>query len=308
MKKKISFINRAILEVFLNRLGVIQHDAAPENIEIVINDTKVSISKEDFAKAIETKSLAIKDENLMVFNKPDYETRTKNIETQKYNEGKTAGVEMTAKEIKKKYALEDIEGKDLGVLFETYADRKIKAANIPADKKVIEHEKTISELQDNLKKLTTDNETLISEKEQIANDFKQKEYQLQIDNTLNLLVPEASVTETLTRKDIIALFRSNGFDAKMVDGKIVAVKDNEVVKHSVTLEPLSLKDVLTKFVNDKKLIPTEGGRGAGDNTGGDTAGSWEAFVKEMEAKGINQGSAKFQEEQSKRIKNKTLKV
>ena len=155
--------------------------------------------------------------------------------------------------------------------------------------------------------LKADNEQLKSEKEQIANDFKQKEYQLEINNTLNLLVPEKAITDTMTRKDVIALFRANGYDAKMIDGKICAIDYNknpegEVVKHPVTLEPEPLGKILNAFVDAKKLIPMGAGRGAGDDIGSETAGTYEAFEKLMATKNIFPGSEKFNTEMKAHIK------
>lgn len=306
-----------IFEWIGKKCGIIQFISDPpidNNIEISVNENSFMVSKVDFAKAIEQKKLNIKDENYLVFTKSDYETRQKNLEAGKYNEGKKTGSEMTTKEIrdyaKEKYGLEidAHEDKDYKKLLEKITTKIAKDSSVPVDKKVQEHEKTIGSLRENLTSLQTENEKLKNEKEQIANDFQQKKYQLEVDNALNLLVPEKAVTETLTRKDIIALFRVNGYDAKMVDGKIVPVQDGEVVKHDITLEPEPLQKVLMDFVNNKKLIAVEGGRGAGDNIGSDNAGTWETFVREMTAKGITQGSEKFQNEQNLRIKNKTLKV
>ena len=318
MKKLISLIT-VIFEFLLNRFGLIQFEGEPENIEISVNEQKFTVPKADFLKAAEAKKIAIKDEKLLIFAKKDYDLRTANLESTKYNEGKKAGSEITAKEIrdyaKEKYNL-DIdahEDKDYKNLLEKMEAKIIIDAKIPVDKKVQEHEKTIGELRGNLTKLQGENEQLKSEKEQIANDYIQKEHQLEINNTLNLLVPEKAVTETQTRRDVIALFRANGYDAKMIDGKIVAVNYNkdpkgEVVKHPITLEPEPLQKVLTDFVTAKKLIIVEGGRGNGDNTGNDTAGTWDAFIKEMADKGIQTGSEKFAKEQQLRIKNKTLKM
>ena len=245
----IAFLSN-IFEMIIHKFGIIGFEEPPtDNIELVLNDnTKFTISKADILKAVDSKTFAIKDDNIMIFTKPDFETRTKNIELEHTGLGKKAGREVLAKEIrdyaKEKYGLsvDAHEDKDYKSLLEKLTAKTIKDANLPIDKKVQEHEKTIGELRGNLTQLQADNEQLKSEKEQIANDFKQKEYQLEINNTLNLLVPEKAITDTMTRKDVIALFRANGYDAKMIDGKICAIDYNknpegEVVKHPVTLEP-----------------------------------------------------------------------
>ena len=111
----------------------------------------------------------------------------------------------------------------------------------------------------------------------------------------------------MTRKDVIALFRANGYDAKMIDGKICAIDYNknpegEVVKHPVTLEPEPLGKILNAFVDAKKLIPMGAGRGAGDDIGSETAGTYEAFEKLMATKNIFPGSEKFNTEMKAHIK------
>jgi hypothetical protein len=301
MKKYIFAFLSVVFEFIANKIGMIQFEGEPAEIEISVNDTTFKVTQADFAKAIEQKKLLIKDDNTMIFEKPDYETRLKNIEELKYKEGKRAGVEMLAKDLKKSKGLEDIEGKDIEALFETYAERKIKAAKLPESEKLKDAEKIIGELRTNLNKLETDNKTLIS-------DYTKKEQQFVINNTLAILIPDAAVTPKLSRTDIMALFRANGYDASVMDGKVVATKDGEIIKHGITLEPTPLKDVIYQFVNDKDLIKKEGGRGAGDDTGISGFGTWDAFVKEMVDKGIMMGSQKFQDEQNLRIKNKTLKV
>jgi len=290
-----------LFEIILNKLGVIQFEGEPENIEIVVNEQTFKISKADYLKAQDDKKLTIKDENVLFFTKADYDTRTKNLETIKYNEGKTAGVEMLAKDLKKTFALEDIEGKDLKVIVETYAERKLKDAKLPKDEKIKEHETTITQLRANLTALETEKNTL-------TETFTKKEQALQINNTLSLLVPEGAVNENITRSDVIALFRANGYDAMIQEGKIIATKNGEVLKNLRTLEPVELKDVMNNFVTEKNLIKKDGGRGEGDHTGEGAAGTWEAFLKEMEKKGVAQGSAEFQKEMQLRLKNKTLKM
>ncbi len=310
----IAFLSN-IFEMIIHKFGIIGFEEPPtDNIELVLNDnTKFTISKADILKAVDSKTFAIKDDNIMIFTKPDFETRTKNIELEHTGLGKKAGREVLAKEIrdyaKEKYGLsvDAHEDKDYKSLLEKLTAKTIKDANLPIDKKVQEHEKTIGELRGNLTQLQADNEQLKSEKEQIANDFKQKEYQLEINNTLNLLVPEKAITDTMTRKDVIALFRANGYDAKMIDGKICAIDYNknpegEVVKHPVTLEPEPLGKILNAFVDAKKLIPMGAGRGAGDDIGSETAGTYEAFEKLMATKNIFPGSEKFNTEMKAHIK------
>ena len=300
--KKTIFILFAFLGIFLEKVagkfGLIHFSPEGENVKITFNEQTYEVSKADFAKAVETGTLAVKDDNAMIFTKSDYETRHANLEKEHYGKGKTAGVEMLAKEIKKKRGLEDVDGKDIDSLFDIYAERKIKEAKVPESEKVKEHEITIAKLRENLTKKEQRELELTKEVENVKNSYTQKEQQLIINHELSRMVPEKAVSETLSRQDIISLFRGNGYDAKIIDDPknkdksiMVATKNGDVVKHDVTLEPLPLEDVLLKFVTDKKLIEVKGGRGEGDATK-TAANSYEAFEKEMIDKGITPGSAR----------------
>ena len=274
----------------------------PDNDKVIItvNDSKIEVSKEEYSKAIEKGELQIKDENTLVFKKPDYETRLKNIETEHYNNGKTAALEMKGKDLKKKYNI-DIEGKDIDSIVEAYAESKVKAAKIPESEKLTKYEKDIDQLRSNLAKEQ-------QEKADIQKQYETKEQRMRIDNALLMAIPEKAVNENMTRSDRVALFKNAGYDLAIVDGKTVVTLNGDVQKNTITLEPLSISEVISKFADDKKWIETDGGRGGKDDTGKNKPGSWEAFLEEMKGKGINPGTQKFIEEQQKRTANKTLQL
>lgn len=272
-----------------------------EEIIINVNGTDIKVAKDVAEKAIAAGKLEVKDDNLMLFTKTDYDTRVSNIEKGKYEEGKKTGVELLAKDLKAKYPeIADVEGKDIEKLMATFATKRIEAAKIPESEKIKQYENDLSSLRKNIETLTTEKTTL-------ETSYKQKEQQHLITNHLISIIPKQALTETYTTTDIIALFRANGYDVVNVDGKIVATKNGEVMKHATTLEPMKPIDVMNQFVTEKKLIPTGPGRGGSDETAG-TEGTYDGFVKEMNAKGLREGSAKFNYEMQERIKNKTLKV
>lgn len=319
MKKLYIFAFMSVVfEFILNKMGFIQFTSEPEDIEINVNDNVFKVSAADFAKAVEQKKLQIKDEKIVLFKKDEYELRQKNFGGEKYNDGKIAGEGMTRKEIRD-YAAETFkievdphEDKDYKSLLKKVVDKISKDAKIPESQKLIEYEKIVGQLRENITK--SEERALLAEKRvlEVESGFKQKEHQLEVRNILNSTVPETALSETFTRNNFIAIWKSEGFDAKMIDGKIVAVNYNnnpegEVVKHGVTLEPMPLKEVLEKFAEEKKFNKPTGGRAEGDKVT-NTAGTWDAFVKEMKDKGVNPGSETWQKEQSSRIKNKTLKM
>ena len=206
----------------------------PDNDKVIItvNDSKIEVSKEEYSKAIKKGELQIKDENTLVFKKPDYETRLKNIETEHYNNGKTAALEMKGKDLKKKYNI-DIEGKDIDSIVEAYAESKVKAAKIPESEKLTKYEKDIEQLRSNLAKEQ-------QEKADIQKQYETKEQRMRIDNALLMAIPEKAVNENMTRSDRVALFKNAGYDLAIVDGKTVVTHNGEVIKNTITLEPLSI--------------------------------------------------------------------
>ena len=67
------------------------------------------------------------------------------VKKEGYNEGKVAGVEIRAKEIKEKFNI-DIEGKDFDKIFTTYGENVLKDAKIEPDKKLKEVNDSLANL------------------------------------------------------------------------------------------------------------------------------------------------------------------
>ena len=271
---------------------------------ITVNDINFDIPDDDIKKAAEAGKdgkIAIKSDTHLIFTKEDDDKRIKNLGKPQYEAGKTAALEMKAKEWKEKHPeLADIEGKDLDVLIEKLAEKRVAGAKIPANEKITQYEKDLKTLRDNLKLKDDEFNTFKTSAEKEKQSF-------QINSHILTIIPEAAITETINRGDIIALFRANGYDIILDNGKFVPTKGGEIMKDKA-LEPLNPKDVMNTFITEKKLIAVEGGSGKKDENGGGAVDSYEAFVKEMEKKDIPEGDERFNREMQTRIKNKTLKV
>lgn len=264
-------------------------------MKIKFNGIELDVPKE----VLDKEEYEIKKDDIVIFNKPDFDIRLKNESDSAYVRGKIAGEEMNTKAIRDKFGVE-IDGKDFDKITEAIKLKILKEANIEPDKAIKEKESIIEQLRANMAKIE-------AEKVAITTQFTEKEKKMRLDSMLFTAIPDKAVSDSLSKNDIGALFRANGFDITENDGKVVAVKNGEVIKNPTTLEPLPFNDVVAKFVTDKKLITIDG-RGAGDGTGKDTPGSIEAFEKEMEAKGYKYGSNEYFNEMNERIKNKTLKI
>jgi len=266
-------------------------------MEVIINGQTVIVEDAKITEALSAGKLEVTEEELILFKKDEYETRTKNIADAEYKKGKTAEREMLAKEIKEKYGMNDVEGKDFDKIFDAYKGIVLKDAKIEPAERLKKYEQDILTLQSTLK-------TIESEKETIINDYKNREKNNKLESELFTLIPDNIVNDKFTRKDLIALFKANGYSTDVDEsGKTVVLFNNELYKNEKTLEPLAVKDVLNKFIEDKGFIKKDSTPNPGDKTPkGATA--LDKFYKEMEGKPQHEVLREMQ----KRIADKTLIV
>jgi hypothetical protein len=80
------------------------------------------------------------------------------------------------------------------------------------------------------------------------------------------------------------------------------------MKHTSTLDPLPVKDVLDNFFgkNPSYLKPAEGGAGGKDSGGGGGKKTMEKFIEEQKTKGNDPMSPIFREELNAEVKNGTI--
>jgi len=270
-------------------------------MKIKVNEQEFEVQDTVIAEAIEKKTaIEIKDAAISVFKTDEYNTRIENLKKDEYKKGRKEGVEIEWKETKRKLGIE-IEGKNGDEILDAFRLKVLTDAKVEPNQKIKDLEADKIKLQQNLTKLET-------EKTELSNQFAQKEKEGKINSIIFSSIPEKAVSETLTRNDIVSVFKGNGYQVDIVDEKEVVKVNGEVLKHTTTLEPLKLSDVMSKFVTDKGFLKQDGGRGASDSTEKGTPGTLEAFTKEMEAKEIKVGSEAYAKEMGERIKNKTLKI
>lgn len=107
-----------------------------------------------------------------------------------------------------------------------------------------------------------------------------------------------------------------------IDGVDIIMKDITIVKDAAgkdfihykgvqqkneQLEPLSMGKVTDNIYVDKKWYADDKGRGKGNENGEGTTNDYKEFIKEMDDKGIHQGSAVFQDELDKRLEKKEFR-
>ena len=244
----------------------------------------------DDAKKIEIPTGTFVDtENNTIFTNKDLLKRDDNLK----EEHKKAGLEMAIKDYKRDNDF-DFDGKTLELLLSASNEKVLSDAKIEPDAKILE-------LTGDLKKLKGINEELTINIDTIKQETAVKDNQRKIQGDI---LESIKGDLTLTKNQILTLFQDE-FQVMDEDGKRLIKKGGETLKNPDNMDPLTLADVMPKFLEQfaKKV---DGGNGGGDSTNEDKAGSMAAFITEMEGKDHAVGSEEFNKEMGVRIAAKTL--
>jgi hypothetical protein len=191
------------------------------------------------------------DEKLSSFTEPELNT----LKTNTYNDGKAAGVEIEIKEAKKKLNL-DFTGKTIDGLLDAHKAAVIAEAKITPDKKVTELEGQVTTLK-----------TTVADYEKKLAEETTKAATAVINSELYKYIPEPGENGPAIGKDeVITLLKANGYEVKNENGVFKAYKGDQLQQDKLG-NPLPVKDVVTGFLTEKKLLtPTTvpGGRGGDD--------------------------------------------
>ena len=278
-------------------------------IKINVNGEIVEVEKDLVSQGIEAGEVKIESENLIVksedniiYTKDEHDTYTKNLGDAEYKKGKTAGEEMTFKAMKNASGYE-IEGyKDADTFVSTFKAKVIEETGKEPTEQLAKKDAEIVTLQGTIK-----DERIVHETYKTS--IIEKETRGKKDNTLASFIPTEGlkIDSDIT---LMALKSKAGIDVNFDEaGKTLITQNGEVVKDAKTLQPVDPKTFIESTLTSLDLIakPT-GGTGAGNATGDGKGGSYEAFVKEMDAKGpeYGQGTQNFALEMNKRIGDKTL--
>ena len=195
------------------------------------------------------------------------EAGLKQVKDSEYANGKVKGVEMAVKETKEKLGVETT-AKTVEGLVTAATTKALADAKITPDAKVLE-------LQKDLEKVRTENATLtgtIAEKDKAVGKAN-------TDRELFKQIPSLGENAIAIDK-AINLMRADGYDFQIQEGKLVPMKDGEVMKDKVA-NVLQVKDVITGYAKENKLI-TEAVdlKGRGGEGGKQTA----VYLKQSEIK------------------------
>ena len=246
-----------------------------EFIKNIADTLKVDATK--LTEALNSKEdITLELPKLKVYTEDEFIQLENNLKGGSYKEGKIAGTEMTAKELKKLAGV-DVESKDISKIVEAIVNKTKADAKIEPNKKVEELQQSIAELQKTVETQKQENETLKS------NFSKQ-----QLEHKILGLIPSNSIG--LDNKTILNDMRSNGYDVAEVDGVLTVTKDGNTLKDNLQ-NPLKFDTVANQYLQEKNWLKIDkGGRGGGDEgLGGSsiTIKSMEDFEKYTKEKGIS---------------------
>lgn len=222
------------------------------------------------------------DDTLSTFSKTELET----LESNKYNEGKKAGVEIEVKDIKEKLGLE-FTGKTLNGLLDAATKKALEDAKLTPDKQVTELQEKVKTLQSTV----TEQTKQLADKDAEVNGVR-------INSELYKHIPQFGENgPALSQDDVIGVMNRNGYVFKLEEGKMVAYKgDTKLVDKMAN--PLDVSEVVTSFLKEKKFITEDkvpGGRGGKDQKPAGKAGSLSEIKKQFAAQGKSELGQEFAE-------------
>lgn len=250
-----------------------------EEFKIFLTDT-LGVKIETLKEALTSDSeVEVSYKSGMLLDDTQLTSLKSTVKKEGYNEGKVAGVEIRAKEIKEKFNI-DIEGKDFDKIFTTYGENVLKDAKIEPDKKLREVNDSLANLQ---KKYGED----IGLKDQSIASLNTKLGDVKINADLQRLAPEG--LNGINTNQFATLAKTE-YSFQYEEGNLVAMKHGAILKDSLE-KPLAIKDVLSDYGRTNGWIG-EAGRGGG-HQGGGSSSKFETIndvYKHMDVSNINPDS------------------
>ena len=219
-----------------------------EALKAIAKLTKTKV--EDLKAAIENKDEVDfpVDDKLAVYT----EDEIKVLKTNEYKNGKESGVEMAVKEVKQELNL-DFQGKSVKGLVEAAQKKAVEDAKIPEAEKVKELNTKLATLQQTI----TEQDKKLADKDKEVSTVK-------LNGELFKNIPTGAALEN---DEVIELMKLKGYSFEMKDGKLVASVNGEALNDKLS-NPLPVKDVISGFLKEKKLIADDSGGGDPGGRGG----------------------------------------
>lgn len=248
----------------------------------------LKVKPEDFwAKLSSEKDEAVELPTLKTFTDTEFNTRIENERSTAYSDGKTAGVEMEIKELKRKLGY-DFEGKSVDKFMEHH-DEQLKS------KYSKDSSERVRELETDIQKL---NETHSAQITTLQGQLTSLQADAQRHSITNQLLGIMPAETTIAKDDVITLFNSK-HQVEVQDGKLVVKQNGAVIKDETTASPKELKDVFNSFIETSGFVKKSPGRGGGNEAGGSTAKTLTQFNENWIKQGKSLATAEYQQAYSK---------
>lgn len=230
---------------------------------------------ESAIKDTEEKDVEISDA-LTTLDEKEMET----LKSNEYKKGKEKGLEMTVKETKDKLGLE-FSGKSIDDLLEAHKAKALADAKAEPNGKVAELETKLKTVQ----ATATELQAKLEEKETEAASIR-------TNSEVFKYIPEIANENgpSFDREEIMTMMKAKGYDFKLENGSLVATKDGNPVTDKIS-NPVPVKDVITGYLKERKLIGEEGGTPAGRGTGSSGADFKPGKLSELKSKFEKEGKS-----------------
>ena len=230
--------NKEVLAERLRGIKVNGEDITLEKLSAYLTDDKTEVE-------LAAEPLHILDETRL------NELKT-TLKKDGYEEGKTAGSEMTVKELKKKWGIEK-EGKSIDSLFGYVNEKVLSDAKIEPEKKVKELSDSLANLQQTLQQKESEWSGLIQQKDQTIKSIKSEAILLQS-------IPKVEGYKT---NHLLAAFKSDGFGIDIDENNnVVPVLNGKPLKDQYE-KPLPLDKVFSDWMTNSGFTVAQGGGGRG---------------------------------------------
>lgn len=183
------------------------------------------------------------------FSEDEYSDFVTNLKKNSYDEGRTAGREMTVKELKEKEGL-DFEGKKLEDFTKAYRDKVMKEAKTEPNQR-------IQELENDLEKFKNE---IIPSKDAKINELENSFKSTKIESKVSNFVPDF-LANGLTKSDAVTILRSAMTFEIDENGREVVRKNGEVLKDD-TLNPIGYEKAIQDELAVRQWNAKPDGRGS----------------------------------------------
>ena len=216
--------------------------------DLTIDMLKDALSKED--------QIELTAGNVHILDETALDGLKETMKKQGYSEGKTAGSEMTIKELKVKAGLE-YDGKDPDKFIQTITEKISKEKGIEPNKKITE----LTESLENLRKVAESKDGEVKTWEQ---KYSGLEKTYRVNDVIASKLPKN--LQVVNAKQFTTLLQAEGYTVDFTEGgEPIQMLHGKALKDKME-KPIPVETVLTDFATRNNWL-NGGGRGAGDEGG-----------------------------------------